>query len=94
MSTPAWQAFSASGWKQAYIAALFETDKRKINSLIVAAETAVVLRARELFGAEGDHSREMAALEAALLGLHSLRGVTGANNSSVHRIMAANDLAA
>jgi hypothetical protein len=49
---------------------------------------------RELFGTEGDHSRETAALEAALLGLHSLRGVTEANNSPVRRIMAANDLAA
>jgi hypothetical protein len=48
----------------------------------------------ELFGAEGDHSREKAALDAALLGLHSLRGVTEGNNSSVRRIMAANDLAA
>lgn len=94
MSTPTLQAFNASGWKQAYIAALFETDKRKINSLIATAETAVVLRARELFGAEGDHRQEKAALDAALLGLHSLRGVTEANDSPVRRIMAANDLAA
>jgi len=88
MSTSALQAFNASGWKQAYIAALFETDKRKINTLSVAAEMAIVLRARELFGTEGDHSRETAALEAALLGLHSLRGVTAANNSPVRRVMA------
>jgi len=57
MSTTALQAFDASAWKQAYSAALFETDKSKINSLIVAAEVAIALRARELFGAEGDHSR-------------------------------------
>ena len=94
MSTTALQAFDASAWKQAYSAALFETDKSAINSLIVAAEVAIALRARELFGAEGDHSREKAALDAALLGLHSLRGVTEGNNSSVRRIMAANDLAA
>ena len=94
MSTTALQAFNASGWKQAYIAALFETDKRKINGLIVAAEMAVVSRARELFRAEGDHSQEMEALDAALVGLRSLRGVTQANNSPVRRIMAANDLAA
>jgi len=43
MSTSALQAFNASGWKQAYIAALFETDKRKINTLSVAAEMAIVL---------------------------------------------------
>lgn len=94
MSTLATQAYGARGWKQAYIAALFETDKRKINSLIAAAEMAIVLRARELFGAEGDHSQEKAALDAALLGLHSLRGMNEANNSSVRRIMAANDLPA
>jgi len=38
MSTTALQAFDASAWKQAYSAALFETDKSAINSLIVAAE--------------------------------------------------------
>lgn len=94
MSTTALQAFSASEWKQAYIAALFETERGKINSLIAAAEMAVALRARELFGAEGDHHQEWAALDAALVGLHSLRGANEANNSSVRRIMAANDLAA
>lgn len=94
MSTTALQTFDATEWEQAYIAALFETDKRKINRLIMAAEMAIALRARELFGAEGDQSREKAALDAALSGLHSLRGVTDGNNSSVRRIMAANDLAA
>jgi len=94
MSNTALQAFDSTGWKQAYIAALFETDKRKISCLIAAAEMAVALRARELFGAEGDHSREKAALDTALLGLHSLRDVTEGNNSSVRRIMAANELAA
>jgi len=94
MSTTALQAFNASGWKQAYITALFETDEGKINSLIVAAEMAVVTRARELFGVEGDHDREKAALDAALLALHALRRVTKANKSSVRRIMAGNDLAA
>jgi hypothetical protein len=94
MSTTALQAFDASAWKQAYIAALFETDKSKVNGLIVAAEVAIGLRARELFGEEGDHSRETAALDAALIGLHSLRGVTEGNNSSVRRIIEAKDLAA
>jgi hypothetical protein len=88
------QGFNASEWKQAYMTTLFETDKRKVDSLIVAAEMAIVLRARELFGAEGDHSREKAALDAALLGLHSLRGVTGADNSAARWIVAANDQAA
>jgi len=49
MSTTALPAFDASAWKQAYIAALFETDKSKVNGLIVAAEVAIGLRARELF---------------------------------------------
>ena len=42
MSTPAWRAFSASGWKQAYITALFETDKRKLT-------VSSWLRRRQLF---------------------------------------------
>lgn len=94
VSTTAFEAFEASGWKLAYMAALFETDKRKINCLIETAELAVVLRARELFGADGDHSREKVALDAALLSLHALRIVTETNTSSVRRILAANDLAA
>lgn len=104
ISATALQDFGASGWKLAYLAALFETDKSKINSLIAAAEMAVALRARELLGAEGDHSRERAALDTALINLHSLRDVTGANDSSTggsttrgsmaRRIVAANDLIA
>lgn len=94
MRTTGLQAYNASGWKQAYISALFETDKRKTKRLIEAAEMAIVLRARELFGAEGDHSQEKAALDAALLGLHSLRGVTEAKKFVSSRIMTANDLAA
>lgn len=86
--------FNASQWKQAYLAALFESDKQKVNCLITLAETAIVLRSRELFAVEGDPSGEKAALDAALLGLHSLRGVSGANNSPVCQVRAANDLAA
>lgn len=94
VSVTAFQAFDASGWKLAYIAALFETDKHKMNSLIAAAEAAIALRAGELFRAEGDDSREKRALDAALLGLHTLRGGTEANDSSVRRIMAASGPAA
>jgi hypothetical protein len=86
-STP----FDATAWKQAYIAALFETDKNKQNSRILFAQMAVVKRMRELFGAEGDNDQEKLALDAALYELH---GVTESNKSSIGQIVAANDRAA
>lgn len=51
MSAISSYSFNESGWKQAYIAALFQTDKSKTAGLIKAAEMAVVLRMREGCGA-------------------------------------------
>ncbi len=62
-------------WKQVYMAALFEIDKSKLLKRIDEAETAVVLRTRELFQSGGENVQERRALEAALCALRALRSV-------------------
>jgi hypothetical protein len=58
--------------------ALFETDKSKLLQQIIEAEMALVLRARELFHAEGDHIEEEEALHDAMYALRALRNIAGA----------------
>jgi hypothetical protein len=60
-------------WKDLYVAALMEGNKDKIPTLIVEAEHAIVLRARELFKAAGDNIEEEQNLDDALYALHALR---------------------
>jgi hypothetical protein len=61
-------------WRELYRIALFEPDPEKIASDIARAESAIVLRARELFEEKGDHIEEEQALDDALYALHALRG--------------------
>ena len=56
--------------------ALFEVDKQKLLERIDQAESAVVLRTRELFTDFGSHQQERRALEAALCALRALRSIT------------------
>jgi len=64
-----------TSWKQSYMDALFEIDKSKLRQRIDAAETAVVLRTRELFQRPGENLQERRALEAALCALRALRSI-------------------
>jgi hypothetical protein len=75
MSIAGSKPLDVTTWRQAYLAALFETDISKMNGRITDAEIAVTSRARELFQAMGDHKKEKTALDAALQALHVLRGV-------------------
>jgi hypothetical protein len=60
-------------WKRLYTAALFEVDGAKLPERIAQAETALVLRARELFHAPGDNIEEEQALDDAMYALRALR---------------------
>lgn len=66
-------------WRGLYVAALFETDKERMAQRIADAEQALVVRARELFHASGDHLEEESAIDDALCALHALEQCTGAN---------------
>lgn len=56
-----------------YSAAMTEDDKGKVPSLILEAERAIVLRARELFAAAGDNIEEEENLDDALYALKALK---------------------
>jgi hypothetical protein len=60
-------------WPQVYRAALFELDANKVSDRIAEAETALVIRARELFHSAGDNIEEEQALDDAMYALNALR---------------------
>jgi hypothetical protein len=64
---------SVGEWKDLYRAAMLETDKNKVPSLIAEAECAIVHRARELFNIAGDNIEEEENLDDALYALRALR---------------------
>ena len=60
-------------WKNLYTAALFEIDRAKLPERIAEAEAALIVRARELFHAPGDHIEEQEAVDDAMYALRALR---------------------
>jgi hypothetical protein len=60
-------------WLQLYKAALFDSGADKVSDRIAEAETALVVRARELFHAAGDNIEEEQAVDDAMYALHALR---------------------
>ncbi|MCU1296804.1 MAG: hypothetical protein JWO91_1082 [Acidobacteriaceae bacterium] len=58
-------------WRALYKAALFEMDRAKLPERIAEAEKALVIRARELFKANGHDCEEKEALENARFALHA-----------------------
>ena len=59
-------------WRSLYTAALFEVDSSKLPQRIAEAESALIVRARELFHA-GDDIEEEEALDDAMYALQALR---------------------
>lgn len=60
-------------WRELYRVALFEPNPEKIQEQIARAEWAIVLRARQLFGEEGDHVQEEQDLDDAQYALQALK---------------------
>ena len=60
-------------WQQCYRAAILETGHGRLPQRVAEAELAIVVRARELFGASVDHFDEQEALDDALYALHALK---------------------
>jgi hypothetical protein len=63
----------APTWKELYVAALMEANDDKMSARIDVAESAIVLRAKELSKTSGDHVQEEGALDDALCALHALK---------------------
>jgi hypothetical protein len=66
------EAKTPTGWRDLYVAALFETDCSKLGERIAEAEKALVFRARELFQTAGDHIEEEYAMDDAMYALRAL----------------------
>jgi hypothetical protein len=59
------------GWRELYIAALFESDRVKLAERIATAQAAVAIRRRQLFSS-GNDAQERKLLDNALFSLHAL----------------------
>lgn len=63
----------ASGWRDLYLAALFEPDRSCLKARIEQAERALLKRERELFVSRQDSRTEQHALSAARNALSALK---------------------
>jgi hypothetical protein len=70
---PSAMSKSDFGWQSLYYAALFETDRSKMQARIAEAEQAILIRVKELFTLRGDHIEEDQVLDDALYALRALR---------------------
>lgn len=63
---------ASAAWRALYVAAIFETDEERMMQRIAETKKALVVRARELFQATGDHLQEQSAIDEAFQYLHAL----------------------
>jgi hypothetical protein len=73
MNTATCKGLYTESWKDLYQAAIRESDLSKLPERIANAETALVMRARDLFYTSGDKIEEEASLDDAMCVLHALR---------------------
>lgn len=72
MNTVTCKGLEVGSWKDLYHAAIYEPDLKKLPERLAAAETALVLRARELFYTAEDDADEGESLDHAMCILHAL----------------------
>ena len=82
MSTPLLSRRPQPTWHTLCQAALFETDRGKIEYRITEAEKAILARVKELFVVTDDHIEEDQVLEDTLYGLRVLRNCVFAQVSA------------
>lgn len=73
MNTATCRGLYTHPWKELYQAAIHESDLNKLPERITDAETALVMRVRELFYTSGDKFEEEESLDDAMFILHALR---------------------
>jgi hypothetical protein len=74
MNTAVCKASHTGSWRDVYQAAILEPDLNKLSERIVEAETALAVRAQELFCATVDDTQEGESVDDAMCILHVLRG--------------------
>ena len=62
-----------TNWREIYRAAILELDPTRLPERILEAETAVILRAKELFQDGGGNGQETQDLDDAMYALQALR---------------------
>ena len=80
MTTSGVQLPVHQNWQVLYRAAVFERDKRALQTRLSDAEGAIIARGRELLHATGDNIEERDALEDALYALRAFRSACEQNN--------------
>ena len=73
MNTAIYRDLKTQSWKELYQAAICESDLNELPRRITDAETAMVMRARDLLYTSGDKSEEDESLDDAMCILHALR---------------------
>jgi hypothetical protein len=75
----------SESWKDLYQAAIFEPDLNKLPERIAEAESALIVRARELFYTAEDHAEEGDSLDDAMCILRALRSSLKHRPTPIHR---------
>jgi hypothetical protein len=73
MNTAVYRDLKTQSWKELYQVAICESDLNELPRRITYAETAMVMRAQDLFYTSGDKSEEDESLDDAMCILHALR---------------------
>ena len=84
MNTGICKGLDAQSWKDLYQAAMCESDVNKLPERIADAETALVMRERDLFYTSGDRFEEEESLDDAMCVLNALRSSLKRRPSAIH----------
>ena len=71
-----------NGWRELYRAAILELELTRLPERILQAETALILRAKELFQNGGGNGQETQDLDDAMYALQALRSALRNNPSA------------
>ena len=81
LSNPA-NSSENNGWRELYRAAILELELTRLPERILQAETALILRAKELFLVGGSNEQETQDLDDAMYALQALRSALRNNPST------------
>jgi hypothetical protein len=85
MNTATSNGLYTQSWKDLYQAAIHESDMDKLSERITDAESALVIRMRELFYSSGDKFEEEESIDDALSILHALRSSLKQRSPTIRR---------
>jgi hypothetical protein len=85
MNTGVCKGLDAQTWKDLYQVAIHESDLNKLPERITDAETALVMRARELFYTFEDGVAEQESLDYAMCILQALRSSLKRRPSAIQK---------